>query len=221
MIDNFFEVISVSITFLAFLFGAIRLLGKDRPSYFKFYVCAVGCYAIEEVWVLVNTFFGQNENMISIRLVALFGCLCFFLTASAKYLDGMVDSGQKENRTARIVALVMPAILLSLYAYFAVVSKSAWLVKIMVFIVMLPGVISSYYNLKHLLMKAESSKYIPCTRPVNAAALLFFLAIFSYLIPQVSQAGRMTLEILDACAAGIFALIILLSERGARKWKTT
>ena len=184
MIDNIFEVISALITFLAFLFGAMRLLGKDRPSYFKFYVCAVGCYALEEVWVLVNTFFGQNENMISIRLVALFGCLCFFLTASAKYLDGMVDSGQKENRTARIVALVMPAILLSLYAYFAVVSKSAWLVKIMVFIVMLCQI------------KRKSKKWIRIQMRISYIALTTFLQVMAIIAIRSTPLLNITMPFL-------------------------
>lgn len=220
MTDNIFELISVSVSLFAFLFGSIRLLGKEQPSYFKFYVYAAGCYLLEEIWVVINTFFGRNENMVSIRLIAIFGCLCFFVTASAKYLDPMVDTDRKANRSARVIALAMPAILLSAYGYYAAVSESEWAIKGLVLAVMLPGVVSSYYNMKHLIMKSDSNMYINCTRPVNAAVLLFFLFVFSYIIPQVSQAGLITLEIMDAVAAGLFALIILMCEWGTRKWKT-
>lgn len=221
MLNNVFEIISVTVSIIAFLFGAFTLLKKDTHLYFKLNVCAVGCYALEEVWVLVNTFFGENENMISIRLIALFGCLCFFYSASASCLDEIVDTDKKANKTARIAGIIMPAILLGIYADFAVFSESTTtFVKILIFTAMLPAIVSSYFNLKYLMMKKSSNKYLSAIKPLNAVILIFFIVMFIYMVPQVTRSGLIKLEILDAVSACIFALIIILSVRGAKKWKT-
>lgn len=221
MLNNVFEIISVTVSIIAFLFGAFTLLKKDTHLYFKLNVCAVGCYALEEVWVLVNTFFGENGNMISIRLIALFGCLCFFYSASARCLDEIVDTDKKANKTARLAGIIMPVVLLGIYADFAVLSESVTtFIKVLIFIAMLPAIISSYFNLKHLMMKKSTSKYLAAAKPVCVVTLVFFIIMFTYMVPQVTRSGLIKLEILDAVSACIFALIIILCVRGAKKWKT-
>lgn len=219
--NNVFEIISITVSIIAFLFGAFTLLKKEIPLYFKLIVCAVGCYTLEEVWVLVNTLFGENENMISIRLIALFGCLCFFYSASASYLDEMVDTDKKANKKIRIVALIMPVVLLGIYLDFAIFSESATIfVKIIIFISMFPAVLSSYYNFKHLLMKKNSARYLSAVKPINAVILVFFIVMFVYMVPQITSSGLIEIEVLDAVSSCAFALIIILCVRGAKRWKT-
>lgn len=220
MLNNVLEIFSATVSIISFLFGSVNLLRDGRPLYFKLNVCAVGCYALEEIWVLVNTLFGKNENMISIRLIALLGCLCFFYSG-ASCLDEIVDTDKNANKTARIAGIIMPAVLLGIYADFAVFSESTTtFVKILIFIAMLPAIVSSYFNLKHLMMKKSSNKYLSAIKPLNAVILIFFIVMFIYMVPQLTRSGLIKLEILDAVSACIFALIIILSVRGAKKWKT-
>lgn len=218
MINTIIESMAMLVTLMAYIYAVVFLFRKDQPLYFRIFGNAISCYALEEIWVLINTFFGQNDNMVSIRLVALFGCMSFLLAASMSCFEEIV--GNVSTKKEKLVSLCAPAVMISILIFFAVLSDSVFFTKLIVIIAVSPAVISSYYNLKYLLMNSKENKYIDVVKPVNFMVLLFYLDIFSYFIMAAVASKISYAELFDFITAIIFALIIYFSKKGADKWKT-
>lgn len=214
-----FEGIAFGISIIAFIYSVIKLyLPKTTPLYFKMISSAVGCYALEELWVIVNAICGSENSTFSVRLIGVFGCFCTFLTANIRGIDKVVDDGVGKNKTARAIAIVAPILFLivfGVYSYFAIGVKSISYITIP-FIVFVPAIIDSYFELKHLIMPLDDLKLVKDIRPIAIFVLVEYFVSASYLF-----LNEVNLEMcMDIFSAVVMALIIMFSVRGAKRWKT-
>ena len=119
MLDVIYGIASFVIAAAAFCLGVAKLFGKRKPFYMKLLVCASGCFMLEQQLLLINLWCGVHE-VFSIGMLGILGCNYFLLSANYGTLDKIVDDGAKENRFARIFALIAPIViaLLCVNAFF-------------------------------------------------------------------------------------------------------
>lgn len=213
-----FEGIAFGISIIAFIYGIIKLYAPKTPLYFKMIISAVGCYALEELWIIVNAICGVENGTFSVRLIGVFGCFCTFLTANVRGLDQEISDGVGKNKTANAIAIIGPVLFLivfGVYSYFAISVKTISYI-IIPFIVFVPAIFDSYFELKHLIMPMDDLKLVKNVRPIAAFVLAEYVISASYLF---FNKGTVELYI-DVLSAVVMAMIVIFSEKGARKWKT-
>lgn len=218
MRELLFEGIAFGISTAAFLYGLFKIYIPKTPFYFKMIVSAVGCYALEELWEIVNVICGIGNSIFSIRLIGIFGCFCTFLAANAKGLNKVLDEGTKKSRPARIIAFAAPLAGLAavgVYSFLSAGEKTVLHILI-AFIVILPAIIDSYFELKYLLLPNDEMSFIKYIRPINVLVILEYIISFSYFFVTDKNTGLIT----DVISALIMAILVFASERGAAKWKT-
>lgn len=72
-----FELLAFDVSAKAFGYGAFHLFRKGKPKYFQLFVCAAGCYMLEELRVIVNSLLGSGsrDGLVTVRLFGFFGMI--------------------------------------------------------------------------------------------------------------------------------------------------
>ena len=212
-------ILSLLIAVFAFGWGAGKLFKKGTPLYWQLYICAAGCFALRQLSETVNILCGIQGN-ISVGMLGIFGCNFFLLSANYGTLDKVVDDGGAENKSARRLALLAPAVLAALIALvFFAWRKNDPLCGALWLLMLLPMLPASYFNLKHLLMPLDAFELLRATRPCNLAALGFYLLSALYAVfralGKTAAAGGVSVVL---SASMLF--LVSAAIRGAKKWKT-
>ena len=212
-------ILSLLIAVFAFGMGAAKLFKKGTPLYWQLYICAAGCFALRQLSETVNFLCGMQGN-IGVGMLGIFGCNFFLLSANYGTLDKVVDDGGAENKPARRLALIAPAVLVALIALvFFTWRKNDPLCGVLWLLVLLPTLPASYFNMKHLRMPLDAFELLRATKPCNLAALGFYLLSAFYAVFRAlgkTSAAGVTSVVLSA------SMLFLVSAaiRGAKKWKT-
>lgn len=168
------ELLAFAVSAAAFALGAAYRVRREMPKYYQLYVCAAGCYMLEELWVIVNSLLGNGsqDGLLTVRLFGFFGCLCFMLSANANEFDRMIDEGQ--NRRVRLLACAAPLLLLALFAFYAASPANTEPAGVTVagFFSVSPALLASYYSLKHLLLPDDAMGFLKITRGLNRANVI-------------------------------------------------
>ena len=217
MLDVIYGVASFVIAAAAFWLGAAKLFARKKPFYMKLLVCASGCFMLEQQLLLINLWCGVHE-VFSIGMLGILGCNYFLLSANYGTLDRIVDDGARENRLARIFAIIAPVViaLLCLNAFFSWKDKDI-ICAVMWMLMLLPAIPASYFNLKHILLPADAVGFLRATRNCNISALILYAAMTAFAASSSSDNSRLV---------GVFSLVMSLAVfgititaiRGAEKW---
>lgn len=165
----------------AFIYGAINLFKKGKPLYFQILICAVGCYAIEELFSIIVIICGKFEEPINIGTLGIFGLCLFLLSANYGQLDKIVDDGK--DKKARLLALIAPLFIIALQIYLFVLLKDGSVFSMIVLtIINIPSIPASYFNLKHLLLKNDDFGFLKATRWCNIMALTYYVFSLAFII---------------------------------------
>ena len=214
-----FEILALSVSAGAFVYGIKYLFIRKIPKYFKLYTCACGCYMLEELWTIVNSLLGNGaeDGLLTVRLFGFFGCLCFMLSANANEFDSVVD--EKKDQKVQIYSLAAPILLTAVYSIFTllVFHKISNMVILFGFLALLPALGSSYFSLKHLILPEDSLGFLRCTRKIDKTALVFFAANYLYPIASL-YFNPITMGIYDILMGVILFIIIYQCRKGAEKW---
>ena len=209
------EVLAFCISAAAFIYGAFKMLNGKTPEFFKYHVYAVGCYTLEELWVIVNAIFGTalGDGLATVRLVGIFGCLCFMLSANT---NTKKSADSEKNRRAGIISLIAPAVLILSYVLFLLTpdARKTGVGNIIGFIALSPALFVSWLNLKALIIKT-GDKTITA---IHILLLVFCLESFAYsfinvFMPQTVMTGY------DVISALLIFAIVILCAKGAEKCK--
>ncbi len=206
---------------MAFSYGAFKLFQPKIPKFWKLYVCAVGCYMLEELWVIVNSLLGNGsqDGLVTIRLFGFFGCLCFMLSANVGEFDKVVN--EKRNTKADFLALIAPIALLIIYAIYAFTPADGKtdLIVVIGLISISPALPASYFSLKHLLLPEDEMGFLRLTRGINIAALIFYAANYIYAVADL-YCSKAVMSIYDFALGIMVFAIVLLCRKGAGEWET-
>ena len=216
MQDSIFGLVSFLIAAFAFGFGAAKLFKKKKPMYLQILVSAAGCFAIEQLSYVVNIWCGVTET-VSIGMFGIFGCNFFLLSANFGTLDRIVDDGRGTGR-ARAISAVAPALM----AVLAVIAFLSWkdrdmFCAVMWFIMLIPALPASYFNLKHILLPMDPFAFLRATKPCNIAALVFYLVTAAYVI-SAALGGRTASNILSVAMSLSVLALSLCAVKGAERW---
>ena len=170
-------ILSLLIAAFAFGLGAGKLFKKGMPLYWQLYICAAGCFALRQLSETVNFLCGLRGN-IGVGMLGIFGCNFFLLSANYGTLDNIVDDGSADTESARGSAQAASIVLAALTA----LALLAWRKKDLVcgvlwFLMLLPVLPASYFNMKHLLMPLDPFELLRAAKPCNHAALCFIKSI--------------------------------------------
>ena len=221
MLIKIVEIISCTVSLAAFVYGASELFKKGVPEYFSLHACAAGCFLLEELWVIVNSLFGNggDDGLVTVRLIGFFGCLCFMLSANGKIFDSVVDEG--DDLKASYIALAAPAGLTALFVIYALspLNSASISTLFLGFASLSPAIFASYYNLKHLLLREDSMGFLEITKAVSIFSLLFYGANFIYSIADL-YASRVFMSFYDLLLSCMVFVLMILCRKGALEWKT-
>lgn len=198
---NVYEITSFVIALAAFIIGFKVLINKKSNICNQLIVYASGSYLLEEFWVIVNILFGRVDSLFSVRLISIFGCFLFLLSYSIKTNKPIIN---KENA---IKSLAMPIIIFA--GYCLVNLKFNYEHSLIGTIIVLPIIVSSYFNFRYILSK-NSNKYIK-----YISMLLLIIAIINtgYFIPFVTS-SKLLSGLIDIAMAVIVLFINILNKRG-------
>lgn len=216
-----FEIIALIISGAAFGYGAFYLFRPEVAKFFRLYVCAAGCYMLEELWVIVNSLLGNGnaDGLVTVRLFGFFGCLCFMLSANINEFDRVIDDGR--SKRARLVALMAPAMLVMIFAVYVLTASQGENIAMVVtgFISILPAVPASYFCLKHLLLPEDSMGFLKAIKALDIMALVFFAVNYIYPLADI-YCSRNVMGIFDVTSGIIMFVIMVCCRKGAEEWKT-
>ena len=205
----------------AFVYGALHILRKNTPNYFKLYVFAVGCYMLEELWFIVYFFLAKGiyDGIVTVRLFGVFGCLCFMLASNGNEFDKLVDEGN--NKKTEALSFFAPLLLTVMYAVFLLLSgeKMSAAEKTLGFLSISPAIFASYFSLKHLLLPEDSMGFLKITKWINVLLLVFYAANFVY-PTALLYLPKTVLECYDLLISVILFGLMILCRKGADKWET-
>ena len=213
--------VNTAVLIAAFIYGVVNVLVKKGASYFKFYVCAVGCYALAELLRLTYYLcYGEQAELTGMFSIGYFGCFLFALSACRKPFDSIVDDRSKTFRKYRVAAIFAPAIIvvLTFFSYFPVRASLSDRAVAVIVLLSLPKLAASYYNFKHLIMPDMGYGFIKNVRLCNIFALLMYVVDSFYTYAAVVSNRAFVLAgglVLNVCCIGLIAA----AKRGMKLWK--
>lgn len=217
MLDLIYGAISFVVAAAAFWLGAIKLFGTKKPFYMKLLVCAAGCFMLEQQLLLINLWCGVKE-MFSIGMLGILGCNYFLLSANYGTLDKVVDDGSKQNRTAKLLAVIASVVVaIACINVFIAWKDKDIICAVMWVLMLLPAIPASYFNLKHILLPADGFGFLRATRFCNISALVLYIVMAAFAACSASESSR--LVGIFSCLMSLAVLGITISAiRGAKKW---
>lgn len=206
------EIIALCVSLAATVYGACRILKKGIPLYLKLFVCASGCFSLGELWIFVNTYLGvaADSGQLTVRVLGLFGCLSFMLSADSSDFDSVVDGTKTFFCREKLLALLAPCILLILFFInFALRTPEKRAFAILAELIgILPAVPASYFSLKHLLLPNDELGLLKEVRPISILSLAFYVLAY---LPFASDQVVMAL---------VMFAIAAVCGREAKRWPT-
>ena len=218
--DIIFEVPAFVFSVAAFIYGALHILRKNAPDYFKLYVFAAGCYMLEELWFIVYFFLANStyDGIVTVRLFGVFGCLCFMLSSNANEFDKLVD--ERNNKKVKILSFSAPLLLLVMYGVFLLLcgDKMSAAEKTLGFLSISPAIAASYFSLKHLLLPEDPMGFLKTTKGINILLLVFYTANSAYPLALLFLPETI-IDCYDLLISVMLFGLMILCRRGAERWK--
>ena len=211
-----FAAISFVIATVAFGIGIAKLFKKKKPLYLQLFICAAGCFALQQLSSVVNILCDTNTAA-NIGMLGILGCNYFLFSANYGTIDKTVDDGVNTKK-ARALSVIAPIIMVVLVvAAFLVWREADMFCAIMWIIVLLPALPASYFNLKHILLPVDSFGFLKATKYCNISALCFYAITAIYAICS-SFGNDIVSGILSLLMALLALALSLCAIKGEKKW---
>lgn len=207
------------ISVAAFLYGVFKLFHKEKPFYFQLLVCAVGCYALGLVeFAVVDTCFPDGGSVIDFPAsIAYGGCIAFLITANVFELKHVLK--EKYNRKASVQALIAPIVYISIIVWIIVLTISSDPVYGIAMLLYIPGALTCYHNLKHLLLPLDDKGILKSIRGCDIWTLVLIFSANTYsLLYLISDSLAYLIVALFASISSF--LLVIYAVKGAKTWET-
>ena len=178
----------------------------------------MGSHALGSIYHLCQALTSENivEGFTPAYLGRI-GFFLFFLTASFGQLDGIVDDGSSNMRSARIIASIAPVLAVLLYIPNAAIEEVATATKVVYALVWIPAIFSVYFNLKHVIIPDLDFGFIKAIKPYSIFALLLSfsellcLTAWDYYYPIPLGVTAIIFAVLCVCT-------MIFARKGVEKW---
>ncbi len=217
------DIITLIVLFTAFALGVHFFFAQHTSAlYFKFIACAVGCYALAELfWFTFDVLNGRPMEGFAITEVAYFGCYLFLLTANKGQFDSLIDDKNPEYKKYRYIAFIVPIFFITMMVA-SVLSGSrinTWPLTIISNACYIPMIIASYYNFKHLIWPNKDYGFIKALRPTNLCLLIAYYADMCCLLFTIVS-KTLASQICSLIIAIAMLLAIIFARKGRLVWLT-
>lgn len=212
-----FGIISLFITMLGVVIGIVNIVKKKTMFFFTLIICAVACFAIEQLSMVVNLWCGILDD-IWVGALGVFAGNFFLLSANYGEIDSVVSEHELPGHK-RLAAFLAPVILvITIIAVFVSWKDYDLLSAVVLSILLVPAVPASYYNVKHLLLDMDTLGILKATRPCDVASLLFYLMIIIYLC-TLTFLPTIFVEIAAIAVSLSMLLLAFAVVRGIKSWE--
>ena len=202
---------------IGFVYGIVHIFKSKRPMYFIMIVASVGVTAFCRLYEVVYMWIaGEYFRGFHIGILGTIGTFLFVFTASFGAMDSLGDDGSEKLKKYRFIALIAPLIIAMAYVPI-LMSQATTMVKICLGMICLVISMSSYYNLKHLIIPDVDYGIIKCIRAYNL--LMLINGVFHmYELIGIAFNTTVFLYISSSCIAIVSLLVVPVLKRGAEKW---
>lgn len=205
------------LSFAGFIYGIITTMKTNKALYYIMIVASVGTTAFSRLFEVVYMWItGEYFDGFHIGLIGNIAFFTFIFTANYGTMDSLGDDGSPRFKKYRILALIADVVIAGLYIPI-VLSEASLTIKISYGVVFLVMMLSSYYNLKHLILPDVDYGIIKCIKGYNFIMLCYSLL---YAIERIALVYD--LDIMLYVASGGMAIaslmIVPVLKRGASKW---
>ncbi|MEG0547080.1 MAG: hypothetical protein RR552_07880 [Oscillospiraceae bacterium] len=202
---------------IAFACGVAQFFKKGIPLFTQIVICGLGCmmlgWLFSVVILLTN---GHIPDGFHVGKLGLAGGFLFLFSASFGQMNGLVDGGEKTYRKYRVLSLLAPIVILAIYIL-SLFSTASIEVKCVDGVLCLVFALSSYYNLKHLIIPDVDFGILKSIRGYNFLALLLSILSAINLIAMDQKWYIISWVASILCAVTYIAIIPVLAK-GAKKW---
>ncbi|MEG0771389.1 MAG: hypothetical protein RR436_05775 [Clostridia bacterium] len=202
---------------IAFACGVVQFFKKGIPLFTQIVICGLGCMMLGWLFhIVILLTSGQIAYGFNVGKLGLVGGFLFLFSASFGQMNGLVDGGEKIFRKYRVISLLAPVAIIAIYI--PVLLSSAKIdIKCVDAVLCLIFALSSYYNLKHLIIPDVDFGILKSIRGYNLLALL--LSVFSAInVVSADLQWGLVRFIVSIIIAIIYIAIIPVLAKGAKKW---
>ena len=176
LISNIFVCVCALISFI---YGITQFFKPKKAIYAQMIVLGVACIAFGRLYQVVRLLTGGDIlNEFQLGILGVIGSLMFFFSANFGAIDSLADDKSKKYSKYRLSAFAAPLAALALYIVFLLFFDALRLWKIVGAVVTFFIMLTTYYNLKHLIFPDVDYGVINCLKPYNAAVLFYALFLF-------------------------------------------
>lgn len=211
------EIIICIITVASFIYGIHNFFKKGVAMYAQLITCAIGCFALSRIFRVVTiATTGTIPIGFHVGYFGSFGCFLFLLSANYGIMNNLLDDGSKAYTKYRLLSLIAPAVF-SIGCIVLMLSDLDIGGKVVLLIMQIPIIISSYYCMKILLLPDNDFGFAKAIKPTNACSLAFTLlnTIYIFVSARGNDVAMMIVGVLIAVSC--FATI-LATKRGVKQW---
>jgi len=202
-----------------FIFGAIKFFRPKKSIYALMITLFCGVTVFTRLYQIIRVIvIGELVDRVNLGVIGFIGSLLFLFTANFGVMDKIGDDGAKSLRKYRLIPLAMPAAVLAAYLVFFFFTDLTTLIKVVAGSIAFFVCLSSYYNLKHLILPDVKNGIIDCMRQYNLFALIYEILCIIELITMTR--GLAIGTIIICSLMGIVSPLTIISvARGVKKWK--
>ncbi|MEG0571336.1 MAG: hypothetical protein RR497_06805 [Oscillospiraceae bacterium] len=201
---------------IAFVGGVAQFFKKGVPLFSQIVICGLGCMMLGWLFNTVALLTGQIPEGFNVGKLGLAGGFLFLFSASFGQMNGLVDGGEKIYRKYRTLSLLAPALIIAIYTP-VLFSEASVEAKCVDAVLCLIFALSSYFNLKHLIIPDVDFGILKSIRGYNLLALL--LSILSTVnLVTIDLEWTIFQLIISALIAALYIAIIPVLAKGAKKW---
>ena len=213
------NIITCVCAFAGFIYGSITSFKPKKAVYPQMITLAVGCMAFGKLYQVVRVLTGgEIFGQFQLGVFGYIGSLMFLFSANFGAMDRLADDKSNTFRKYRIIAFAAPCAVAVLYALFIFSTELPIMAQVVSAVTTVLAMHASYYHLKHLIFPDVDYGVIKCLRPYNLSALIYISLCFAEMI-VIGTGNEISILIIDILMGIILIDIIVLAERGIKKWK--
>lgn len=200
-----------------FVYGAMRFFKKKVALFNQMAVCAVGCFMFARLYCVVEYLCRRTQATgFNVSYIGMLGGFMFMFSASYGQMNGLVDGGEKENFKYRLISALAPVAVMAMIAL-VLTSNAVFGVKFIFVLVLAAIALSSYYNLKFILIPDVDMGILKSIRGYNLVALILCVfsageLVFTAIGNDVGMYGCMLVS------AVMTLILVPVLSKGSRRW---
>lgn len=202
----------------AFIYGLIKSLTTRKILYFQMITAAIGCAAVTRLYnVVALVCMGDFASGFNVGLVGPISCFGMLFCAEYGALDSLADKTAKNTKRASLVALIAPAILVTISVHVVIAKELSLIYRIFNSFTLATICFASYFNCKHLILSGEENEMFIPLRKYNLLALIME-TLYVLELKFIPYDNQIPFVITVAAVLIVSIAILPVLEKGVAKW---